>query len=823
MILERLRLQRFGRFEEADFEFGAGLNVIAGPNEAGKSTIREAIVRLLFDATSVDTNARKILRYTTWGQDQDFVLGGSFAIGDDRWEIEKDFDRDEILLAATDGTEALHDSTLVSERLYDLVGVASREVYTTTACLEQQDFARLKAGSEVGELLQQTMTGGAAASGVREISERLARAQGRLEVGLKGAYKTPGPIRAARDEIASLRGEIDALSPEVAAAEDARARLDSERERLTQLRDELELDSTLLETADRRAELVTRGEELQGRCIGAEGERRQARELVEQLRATEGEIASSEDLSDELIDNIRELLHDCDAARGRAQEFAAQAEAVRAGAEEASWAVTESEITVPERALLTKATEMSLRLEQRRASAEEEHALVTQLETELDDAINGGIRLRALGAMGLTLVLLGVALGWAIAGLYYVIAVIGVGLVVAGFRARPPRTPLVVQTDLVATQSRATAADADAAEGEARLNEMLGDWDVDDVDALTRLMDHTEQRLSSLREKNSSAEGRAEEIARQAADAQRATEAIEQKLADALSEAGFADDLEGFAGAGERAATLRADRKSVADRLEGLLRGRSLEDLETTLSKANLARDAIQTRLETAEMQSAALEPGQYQELGSRIARLTEETADLAERVARLHRLADDPDAEPDRLQVLRERLAATENRLAMLEERRDALELTAELLAQANSETMSRAVEHLAPRMSELLSPLTAGRYQTVTIDETDLSPAVHSDEKGDALDLDTEASCATKEQVFLAARLALTSLLWPDRLPPLLLDDPLVNFDDERRAAALVLLREFAATAQVIVFTCHDWYHAAADHIIELDGPGG
>ena len=63
-------------------------------------------------------------------------------------------------------------------------------------------------------------------------------------------------------------------------------------------------------------------------------------------------------------------------------------------------------------------------------------------------------------------------------------------------------------------------------------------------------------------------------------------------------------------------------------------------------------------------MQSAALEPGQYQELGSRIARLTKETADLAERVARLHRLADDPDAEPDRLQVLRERLAATENRL---------------------------------------------------------------------------------------------------------------------------------------------------------------
>ncbi len=819
MIIERLRLQRFGRFVDRDFEFRPGLNVVYGPNEAGKSTIRESIVRLFFDATSVDTNARKALRYTTWGEDRDFILGAAFAIGDDHWEIEKDFDLDQIQLAATDGSETVHDNTLVTERLYELLGVTSRDVYTTTACLEQQDFASLQAGSEVGELLQQTMTGGAAASGVGEITARLARAQGSLEVGLKGAYKTPGPIRAARDDIASLRGEIDALSPEVAAAEDARARLASERERLTQLRDQLELDNDLLETADRRAELMTRGEELQGRCVGAEGERRQARELAEQIKATESELASLAGISDELIDNIRQLLYDRDAARSRAQELATQSESVHAGAEDTLWAVNESEITVPDRSVLTKATELSLRIEQYQASAAEERTLATELDKELDDAIDGGVRVRALGALGITLALLGVALGWFIAAPYYAIAAAGVALIVIGLRARPLRAPLVIQTDLVNTKSRAAAANADIAEGKTRMGEMLGDWEVDDIDALTRLMDHSQQRLSSLREENSSAEGRAEEAARQVTDAQSATEASEQKLADALSEAGFADDLEGFAGAGERAATLRADHKSMTDRLEGMLRDRPLDDLETTLSEANLARDAIHARLDTAEMQSAAFEPGQYQEVSSRIARLTEETAELAESVARLHRLADDPDADPDRLQVLRERLAGTEHRLTMLEERRDALELTAELLAQANSETMSRAVEHLAPRMGQLLSTLTAERYQTVTIDETNLSPSVHSDAKGGALDLDAEASCATKEQVFLAARLALTGLLWPDELPPLLLDDPLVNFDEGRRAAALDLLREFAATAQVIVFTCHDWYHAAADHIIELD----
>ncbi len=819
MRLERLHLQRFGRFEDHEFEFGDGLNVIVGPNESGKSTLREAIVRLLFDATAVDTNARRVLRYTTWGHDQDFALSGSFTTGEDRWEIAKDFDRDEILLEAADGTEALHDSTLVAERLHDLLGVTSRDVYTTTACLEQQDFANLKAGSEVGELLQQTMTGGDAASSVREITERLTRTQAQLEVGLKGAYKTPGPIRAARDEIADLRGEIDALSPEVSAAEDARARLDSERERLTELRDQLERDSALAGTAEQRGGLVSRAEELHARCVAAEGERRQARELTEQLKAIEEELAASEDLSDELVDRIRQLLHDCESARGRASELGGQAEAVRAGADEASWAVKESQITVPNRALLTKATEVSLRLDQRRESAKEERELVTQLEKEREDAIDSGIRVRALGALGITLLLLGVALGSVIALPYFVIAAAGGALIVVAYRTRAPRTPVVVHADLTAAEARAIAADGDAVEAETRLSDLLSDWEVDDVEGLAALMDHTEQRLSTLREKNSSAEGRAEEIARQAAEGHRAAEALEQQLADALTEAGFADDLDGFAGAGERAAKLREARKSTADQLAGLLRDRSMEELETALSEANMARDAIVTRLDTAEMQSAALEAGQYQELHARIAHLAEETAELAERVARLHRLADDPDADPDRLQALRERLAASERRLAMLEERRDVVAITCDLLEQANRETMSRAVEHLGPRMNELISSLTGGHYDSVTIDESDLTPAILSPEKGDVLDLEDEASCATREQVFLAARLALTSLLWPEQPPPILLDDPLVNFDPSRRQAALELISAFAQTSQVFVFTCHDWYDTTADHVVRLD----
>jgi uncharacterized protein YhaN len=38
-----------------------------------------------------------------------------------------------------------------------------------------------------------------------------------------------------------------------------------------------------------------------------------------------------------------------------------------------------------------------------------------------------------------------------------------------------------------------------------------------------------------------------------------------------------------------------------------------------------------------------------------------------------------------------------------------------------------------------------------------------------------------------------------------PVLMDDVLVNFDDQRRLAAAKVITEFAALRQVVFFTCH------------------
>lgn len=61
MIIRKLQLNYFGKFNEAEFEFRRGLNLVVGPNEAGKSTLMEAVPAILF-------GVRDKGRFRSWGR-----------------------------------------------------------------------------------------------------------------------------------------------------------------------------------------------------------------------------------------------------------------------------------------------------------------------------------------------------------------------------------------------------------------------------------------------------------------------------------------------------------------------------------------------------------------------------------------------------------------------------------------------------------------------------------------------------------------------------------------------------------------------------------
>ena len=77
---------------------------------------------------------------------------------------------------------------------------------------------------------------------------------------------------------------------------------------------------------------------------------------------------------------------------------------------------------------------------------------------------------------------------------------------------------------------------------------------------------------------------------------------------------------------------------------------------------------------------------------------------------------------------------------------------------------------------------------------------------------------SLGTLDQLYLAVRLAICESALPaDDPPPIVLDDALVRFDDERCRAALELLLEESKSRQILLFTCQ---HRESAYLSGRDG---
>ena len=144
--------------------------------------------------------------------------------------------------------------------------------------------------------------------------------------------------------------------------------------------------------------------------------------------------------------------------------------------------------------------------------------------------------------------------------------------------------------------------------------------------------------------------------------------------------------------------------------------------------------------------------------------------------------------------------LEQVKTRIQKLEDTYAALTIALDTLTQAKLELQRRFAPRIANRAKELMGAMTGGRYDRLTLTE-DLSLQAGSVQE-DTLHEALWRSDGTVDQLYLALRLAVAEELTPDA--PLVLDDALVRFDDERMKAALAILEAEAETKQVILFSC-------------------
>ena len=181
------------------------------------------------------------------------------------------------------------------------------------------------------------------------------------------------------------------------------------------------------------------------------------------------------------------------------------------------------------------------------------------------------------------------------------------------------------------------------------------------------------------------------------------------------------------------------------------------------------------------------------------------ETARLraAEVRAKADRLAGAASAAGEE-KALRAREAELTAELAQLQEEYDAIVLALEGLSSANAALQTRFSPALGRRAADIFSQLTGGRYSAVALDR---SFRLSAEPQGSYALRDAQyLSAGAVDQLYLAVRLAICELVLPEEEPvPLILDDALANFDDQRCASALRFLRREAEQRQVLLFTCH------------------
>ncbi len=139
MIIKELTLNNFGKFSDHQFTFGNGLNVIYGPNEAGKTTIYQAMGALLFGLEKQRGRSARTDAYTTyqpWDNKTWYEGSLKFVSGDKIFNLERNFYHNEKtvrLICETDGEEL----SVKDGDLEVLLGDMNEELYFNTAAVGQ--------------------------------------------------------------------------------------------------------------------------------------------------------------------------------------------------------------------------------------------------------------------------------------------------------------------------------------------------------------------------------------------------------------------------------------------------------------------------------------------------------------------------------------------------------------------------------------------------------------------------------------------------------------------------------------------------------------
>ncbi len=341
MRLRRLRVRRFRRLRGLEITFHPGLNVIVGPNEAGKSTLREAIIMALYGNAATTSQA---IRESTrsWGSDRPAVLELEFEADGEVYTLGKDFHGRKVFLRDSNGRKVfLRDSkgnnweghARIQREIGTLLGFPNENLYRSTAHVAQAELDRLSTDTpDIAKELSRIITGGGQDANVVTVLHRLEQAIEAQRKGLQRYAKDPGPIKRLENIVTSLEGRRAELLQKAQQAIQSRKEIievSKELERaattLTIKDNLLKVNQELMRVENRLQELKTQESQLGDRIRKIHQNILKLSQIKEEIAALIGE---GEVPDEETMHKLRETYAFYSGAASRAERLAEEVRAM---------------------------------------------------------------------------------------------------------------------------------------------------------------------------------------------------------------------------------------------------------------------------------------------------------------------------------------------------------------------------------------------------------------------------------------------------------------------------------------------------------------
>ena len=707
MLLNKVELRNFKRFANFPAQFSPGINVVKGPlNETGKSTLLEGIIVALF--SDPKSTARRLEDYASWGSTKRFETSLEFEEKGNRYSLNKDFQKGVIKLVNRDTGEELDTPREVSQRIEELLGTDSDNLFRCSSCIYQDQISEVTSGrKEISESLEEVVTGGEEKILISKVIRKLGDKVSEIRKGLDRPARFPGALARLKGEIESTEQRLREISNAVAEVEAKKIELVEINKELAQIKEEHQGAKALLDKNAFRIEVQS---------------------SIAKLEQKYNEIAKS-------LSEINILMEKSKQANDALHSMEG----------------LESETRTSE----VRSELNGVQIEKRNIEGDiaERRMEINQAKEELNKRKFSRIFGSKQSIACIAIISVSGVIGTITSSLYFLaLVIIGMVSLIAAMRAKG-----------ILTQEETKVSDL-----EDRIQKMEVALEESDVKERSLL---TEVKCTTLEE-------------------------FEAKEKDFWR--------------------WEEEQRKYKNQLEGKVGTRSIEQIEQQRMETARNLAVEQTKI-TEDIKASALSPERYIEQEKRVEKLEARLKQGEQDKNRCEVFIEMARFDVEEQIKLEEELDSLQRDLRLEERRVKVYELAAEFLSRAKSDAFLAANKVLENETRKYFAIFTNGKYDQVKIGNGNSEFLVYSKEKGDWVKPE-ELSGGVIDEFYLAYRLALVKLIFGNKNPPLLLDDPFGNFDSVRLNKALLLFKDLSKDYQIIIFTLKDIYDAVADNLVQL-----